>query len=363
MKESKVLEMLECSGTAYEIGLQYGEARKTSLQKTLTLCIDKLVDSAEAAANVELTKEEILSMAGKYLPLVEKFDPEVVEFVHGEAKGAGMSFQEAFYLRCAFEMLCTYGQLSSMCTSFAATGEATGNGKTIVGRNIDFTCEDWPFDLMKIRHADGLEQLALCVGGIEWDVLNSNGYCNSMNATFNDDCRMNLPCGCYLPKTMRQRSLGAALGVLCRNARGLLYHVLASGDGDIIGVESVSDGFTIIHPENDILVHSNHYLTGQYKDLDGISTAVMGFPDTYLRAARMRRLMERHYGNITPQVMMDILSDHNNCPDSICRHPDEDLPPACHAATLASVIIVPEDRKMFVACGNPCKFEYVEYGL
>ncbi len=49
MKESKVLEIVECAGTAYDIGLQYGEARKANLQKTLKLCIDKLVNFANAA--------------------------------------------------------------------------------------------------------------------------------------------------------------------------------------------------------------------------------------------------------------------------------------------------------------------------
>ncbi len=74
MKESKVLEIVECTGTAYEIGLQYGEARKANLQKTLKLCIDKLVNFANAA-NVKLTREEILTMAGKCLPMVSAIRP------------------------------------------------------------------------------------------------------------------------------------------------------------------------------------------------------------------------------------------------------------------------------------------------
>jgi hypothetical protein len=35
MKESKALNIVECTGTQYEIGLQYGMACGANLQKTL----------------------------------------------------------------------------------------------------------------------------------------------------------------------------------------------------------------------------------------------------------------------------------------------------------------------------------------
>jgi isopenicillin-N N-acyltransferase-like protein len=362
VKEAKVMKMTECAGTSYEIGLQYGEAGRANLQKTLGMCLGNLAGFARNTRNVELSREKIVSTAGTFLSMTEAFDPELIEFVKGVAKGSGMSFQEAFYLRCAYDMLLCYGQMSSMCTSFAATGSATRNGKTIIGRNIDFS-GDWPFELLKIRHADGLEQLALCVGGVEWDVLNSNGFCNTMNGIFNSDYQRNLPYGCYMFKAMRQRSIGAALRVLCQSARGCLYHALASAEGDIVGFESTSDEFQILQADNDILTHSNHYLSDRFKQVDGAYTAFRDFPDTFLRTTRIRRRMEQRYGDITPDVMMDILSDHNNFPSSICRHSDSNSPPGLVGETLASVIMVPEERKMYIAYGNPCQCEYLEYGL
>jgi isopenicillin-N N-acyltransferase-like protein len=362
MKVSKLLNIVECAGTPYEIGLQYGKASKAILKKNLSMCLKTLTDFAKITLNTDLNTDEILSIADKFLPLVVDFDSELIEFVKGEAKGAGMSFPEVFYLRCALDILFYYGQISGMCTSFAATGSATRSGKTIVGRNIDFS-GDWPFELMKVRHADGMEQLALSFGGVEWDVLNSNGFCNSMNSTFNLDYQVNIPYGCYIFKAMRQHSIGAALKVFCQAARGLLYHVLANGEGDIIGIESNSQEFQILQPEEDILVHSNHYLSDIFKKGDGVYTTFRDITDTFLRVTRIRNLMKRHHGDITCEVMMEILSDHNNFPNSICRHPDPASPGALVNKTLASVIMVPEDRKMFIAYGNPCQSEYMEYGL
>jgi isopenicillin-N N-acyltransferase-like protein len=141
------------------------------------------------------------------------------------------------------------------------------------------------------------------------------------------------------------------------------YHVLASAEGEIIGFESTSEEFQILQPEKDIMVHSNHYLSDKFKQVDGVYTAFRDFPDTFFRTTRIRRLMEKHYGDITPDVMMDILSDHDNYPNSICRHPDANAPSGLLGETLASVIMIPEDRKMYIAYGHPCQCEFATYGL
>ena len=59
---------------------------------------------------------------------------------------------------------------------------------------------------------------------------------------------------------------------------------------------------------------------------------------------------------------MECLTDHNNYPCAICAHPNPDTPDF-KDGTLCSVIMVPEDRKMWVAWRNPCEYEYEEYDL
>jgi hypothetical protein len=44
MNESKVIEIIECAGTPYEIGLQYGMAGISFLQESLELCVDTLIN-------------------------------------------------------------------------------------------------------------------------------------------------------------------------------------------------------------------------------------------------------------------------------------------------------------------------------
>jgi isopenicillin-N N-acyltransferase-like protein len=93
------------------------------------MCLGNLTGFAKITRNADLSREEILSTAAEFLSMTEAFDPELIEFVKGVAEGSGMSFREAFYLRCAYDMLFCYGQMSSMCSTFAATGSATRKGK------------------------------------------------------------------------------------------------------------------------------------------------------------------------------------------------------------------------------------------
>src|SRR4030042_5903695 len=98
MKEKKEFKIIECSGSFYEIGKQYGIA-----------CRDNLVSSINSVFRdigmfQKASKEDIIVTAKKYLPLVERFDPELLEMLKGQADGAGVTFDEVFTLRCKLEL-------------------------------------------------------------------------------------------------------------------------------------------------------------------------------------------------------------------------------------------------------------------
>ena len=355
MKERKEFKIVECSGTPYEIGFQYGSACKENILKSIEMHVGGLGFLYNAS------KAQIIANTQKFLPLVERFDPHLIEMLKGQAEGSGTTFEEAFALRCMIEMGDYYNQITALCTSFAATGDATKDGKTIIGQNIDWS-PNFPMDLVHIKHADGLEQLTLAFGSVlEW-TLSSAGVGIAMNLILSPpkDQKLNIPCGCVIPKAMRQKSIGDALSVFCEAGRGLLYYALASHEGDIIGIEGTPDDFEVLYPEGDILVHSNHYLTPRFKRGDWVYVLA---PDSYLRVHRMKRLMQKNHGNISAELMMALLSDRNNHPNAICRYVDDTKPPALHFETLASVIMVPEDRTMHLSYGKPDKFEFVTYRL
>ncbi|MDD5641645.1 MAG: C45 family autoproteolytic acyltransferase/hydrolase [Syntrophales bacterium] len=349
---------IECRGTAYEIGRQYGAAATENIHKSLELLIHGLQQGPFQARADTAT---ILAAAGKYLKNVRAFDPAGLERAKGLADGAGITFEEAFALNCYVELVINYPHLAGLCTSFAVTGPATKDGLTLLGQNIDWHPET-PLDLLHIRHTDGLEVLSLAFFGVPYLHLTSTGLGNCTNLTLSPmgPVTKHIPVAFLIYAAMQKPSFDQAFEVLEQSARGLIYHHLADAGGNIAGLESVYDGCTVLKPRRGVLVHANHYETGDYAGEDGARTYIA---DSFQRAPRLRRLIDQHYGDLTPEIMMTLMADHEGHPTSICRHIDPAQPPELASRSTASLIMVPAERKIYLSSGPPCESEYQTYTL
>ncbi|MFO7753604.1 MAG: carcinine hydrolase/isopenicillin-N N-acyltransferase family protein [Desulfobacteraceae bacterium] len=159
---------------------------------------------------------------------------------------------------------------------------------------------------------------------------------------------------------MRRDSMDRAMDILKESARGFVYYHLVDEAGNMAGIESIDSGYTLMEPENGMMVHANHYETEAYKKTDLAYTYI---PDSFGRADRLRELISSAAGSVTPEMMMEFLADHKNRPDSICSHVDESKPPEMASMSLSSLVMAPKERKMFVAFGPPCENTYQEYVL
>ncbi|MBI5593276.1 MAG: hypothetical protein HY881_22675 [Deltaproteobacteria bacterium] len=351
------MEMIQCSGTAYEIGLQYGIAARENIHKAMDLLIAGLQMSPFRADR----RDGVVACSKKYLANVRAFDPTGIDRVQGMADGAGIDFDEAFAIHCYTEITINYPYLAGMCTSFAATGSATKNGITMIGQNIDWH-PDTPLDLLRIRHSDGLVQMAITFFGTPCYSLTSAGIGNCANLTISPmgPVTNHIPLAFYLFKAMRQKFFADAFEVLRNSARGVGYYHLADAGGNLLGIESIYDRYTVLEPKQGILVHANHYETRDYAENDG---AHIFITDSFQRAPRLRRLMAQHHGALTPEIMMTFLADHEGYPNSICRHVDGSKPQEFASMSKASFIMLPAERKMYICAGPPCENKYEEYAL
>ena len=351
MKNAKQLKVVECRGTPYEIGQQWGEACRDSI-------LQGLENSTMGMSLIyHASREEITSKAMRFLPLVQDFDPYQVEIMKGQARGAGVKFEEVFVQKCSFELSFYYNNITSMCTSFAATGNATESGQTLLGQTIDWF-PGTPIDLLKIHHSDGLVQFVISLANSSEYAISSAGMGICANATVSQNYTFSIPLGCYMPKVMRQRNVQDGIAILKQVARGLGYYHLADANGQMMGIESVHDDYQVILPQNGLLLHSNHYITERFKKGD---TASLIAPDSYYRLDRITALAHQYYGKINLQIAMEMLSDHDAYPKSICSHidPQSQFP----SQTLASYIMLPGEGAVYIAAGNPCEYEYVRYSL
>lgn len=355
-KERKILPVIECRGTEYDIGRQYAEQAKENLHGALALMFRNLEEMPYKAG-----KDGLLRAAGQYRNNVRKFDPEAEARVQGMADGSGIPFDEMFALQCYSELFVNYPGLAGMCTSFAITGEATKGGVTLLGQTVDWN-PDATVDLVRIHAKDGDRMLVLFLNGYGAFYLASSGMGNCANLTL---CPMgpvtyHVPFAFYLYRAMRKKSIAEATEVLSAYSRGAGYIHLVDGTGNMTGIESVHDGHVLLQPEQGVMAHANHYETKKYAANDPARTYI---PDSFRRADRIRALIKSNYGAITAQMMTRIMEDHENRPKSICSHVDPSLPAMYASMTVASFVMIPAQARMLICAGPPCEYEYVEYSV
>ncbi len=354
-----MVNTIELKGSYHEIGRGWGAAFKGEMDKVVQteLGIISKFYGIDIDAVVELGR--------KYLPVATSYDPDFIEVLQGFAEGAGVDFNTLFAIRTTLEILFYTSRPQGMCTSFAITGNATQNGQTILGQNIDWH-PGLPVALFRVEWPNGVKQLSLSMSGIWEYSLSSHasaspyGVVSTLTATPDEDpTNLTVPISMVMNKASRQKSLNEALSVFTEAESNLASFLLADGSGEIKGIELGLRNFEYLFPEDDMLVHANHYVSKRYRNNDIFLPYV---PDSPLRYERLRKLMKQDHTKITPKLLMKYLSDHNNHPKGICTHvdPKSELPPA---ATLASVIMVPKEEILYVALGNPCENEFMRYEL
>jgi isopenicillin-N N-acyltransferase-like protein len=356
-KGKRKLKVVEVGGNPYEIGFQYGTACPE---------IGKMLD---ITYQVFGGKDKAGILASKYIPLylpfAEKYAPEIIDEMKGMAAGSKVDFKDIFFLNITYEI-----SVPSVmgCTSFAIAGEATSNGDTIAGQNFDYlTMWEDNMVLLKIRPTHGSDILALapagCLGLIG---LNSAGISLNLNLLRNKDSLTpngGVPAHIIARKVLTSENIGEAIGIIASaDMRSAKNYLLASEQGDIVDLEVTLDDVDVHYPEEGILAHANCYKTARFRSAD---LAPVYVPDSYIRCQRLFELMKNHRGRLSVDIMKQLLQDHNNHPNSICRHPDPraPLPMGRMMKTLISIIGCPKERKAYIALGNPCENEYMEYQL
>ena len=357
-KKSIKLKIVEVSGNHYEMGLQYGKA------------CPEIPSMLEMTYGLFGGREKIREFLEKTLPIylshAEQYAPEIVEEMKGMAEGAGLAFEDILFLNITYEI--SVESVMGGCTSFAASKEVTINGKQIAGQNIDHI-EHWTdyLILLKMKPNDGPEVLAITANGcLTLTGINSAGISVNMNLLRNNESmepKGGVPTHIILRKILMSETLGEAIyAIASAEGRSPKNYLVTSVNEGIIDVESTMTDVDIQYPFDGILTHANHFKTERFKSND---LAPILVPDSYIRSPRMFRLMEEHRGNISVDLMKQFFQDHSNYPNAICRHqnPKGLLPISRIMKTLISIISCPGDQKVYIAAGNPCETEYVEYQM
>jgi isopenicillin-N N-acyltransferase-like protein len=358
------IPVLDLSGTAMERGRAHGRALKADIVHNVDVYVRRF-------GKLGYDRQRVLEEAAKWLPHLERFDPEFTAEMRGVAEGAGRELPEIAMLNVRYEMIISMFKRAGMaasagavdgCTSFAVLPERSKSGETLIGQNWDWIPE---VKTMVARVAREDRPSYIChgetgtVGGMQG--VNSAGIGVVINALMSkDDGRYayEKPFRMRVRDVLNARTMHDAIGALCGTNRVVsMNFIVGHADGEAMDIEVSPDRAGFLYPEDGILAHSNHFC-----GLDIESEVVGVWPNTMYRNKRLERLL-RQQQQLDETKILGAMGDHFAHPHSICAHVDENEPELMQLETRNSVLIALKQRKMYVTEGQPCRAKYQEVTL
>ncbi len=337
--------------TPYERGLQYGEQAK-----------DKINNGIEGykelfAQTSNKSWEQIKDYANSYIPLIEESMPDILLEARGIAAGAKVDISEIMVLNCRYEI--TKFPSMKECTTCAVLPEAAEGGKTLLVKNWDYRAGIIDnIVILHIEDDDGGRIIGVGEAGqLIREGFNSYGiglFNNSLQSIYDNE-KVGIPVTFIRRKVLSCKTFEEAKDILLTAKRNVSNNMLlASKDGRAVDIEACPNGADIINPVKGIVTHANHFVTNS--KLNALEDSPRG--------DRLRELLMEKHGSITVEYIKRCMSDHENYPKAICRHPSNvSLPLPRRDITVASLIVDFNESVIHICSGPPCEGEYITYQL
>jgi isopenicillin-N N-acyltransferase like protein len=316
--------------------------------------------------------------AARYESPIAAFDPRYVEEMRGIAEGAGVDLEDVLSINVRTEVMFAAkaraaeaagdGRRQGECSAFAVVPEASADGHTLLGQNWDWLlhCVDTVV-VLEAEQDEGPNFVTVVEAGLLAKTgMNSAGLGVTTNALVTQDDRGDpgIPYHVLLRAFMDCETMPDALTAAQRAPRSSsANYLLAHRDGMAVDLETTPGDFSrifLLFPEDGVLLHTNHYRSPAFDRRD-VGRWVM--PDSPFRLERLRTAVVAERGSLSLDTFRRVLGDHANFPSGVCCHPDARMDVHDRGATVASVLMDLDERRVWLADGHPCTAPYRELEL
>ncbi len=359
--------LIEVEGHPLERGRQYGRQAADRVEKSIQLYTSRLFDQG-------VKWEGICDEARRFIPTIETYNPDYLVEMRGIAQGAGVDLEAILLINARTEIL--YGRQKPAepaddhqdgCTNAVALEKATRSGHVLQAQNWDWKveCLDTTV-ILRVHRDDGPDMLTLVeAGGLARHGLNSRGIGVGANFlhTDQDFGRSGIPLSLIRRKILDAELYYDALAAVMRPSRAFSNNMMVSiAEGEAVCLETTPEEVFWVWPQDDLLVHANHFLCpvakSKYKDLLAVKS-----PDTLYRSRRVDSALRSRLGDIILDDMKAALFDDFGTPRAVCRPPVLSGLQNNMTMTVAMILMDLTDRIMWV-CPAPSKNkEFTEYRL
>ena len=284
-----MLPRISIKGSPEELGFQHGDRLAEKINNTIEFYAKVSGDS----------HEDLLSKARYFKQKIKEYNYDYVREIEALSEGADINPLWIYALNSRTEILSIS---PNECTAiyFQKTG--------ILGQNWDWAraLEDSIF-LMEIEQPNDHKILTITEPGIIGKIgMNSSGLGVCLNILMIDKELNGVPIHILLRSILDSKTIEEAKENVKKAGLGKASNILvANGDGECFNVEFAGDRAFYLTPENQILVHTNHFLARQINPERGI------FRSSYARMRTAKEKLESS-GDRSLESMKNILLDRSN---------------------------------------------------
>lgn len=308
-----------------------------------------------------LTDAEVREWGSRYRMAALGYDSSIEAMLSGVAEGSGQAPEHIFALNARTEILYGSAATGDECTSLAVLPSHAADGHVLLGQNWDWHPEqkDLTF-LLATRDEEGFTVLTLAEAGMVAKTgLNSAGLgvCANLLVSDRDAGGDGVPYHLLLRGVLQAKSMADAHKAVLPHRRISSGNLLiADAGGEAIDLEVAPGDFGYLLPEDGLIAHSNHFLSGL-----GVGDLRKGLSAlTLLRPERARHLLapQLHSRAVTITDLQAVFRDHYSYPNGICRHADERDPVLDRSCSLYSIVMDLTGRRFHIAQYPCCEHEY-----
>lgn len=352
-------------GGARERGRAYGSGAAERIARS----VEAYREVFAAYAGWDWAK--VRAEAARYEEPIAAFSQKYLEELRGIGEGAGVDFADVLAINVRTEVMFAAKARQAAedagpvrgCSAFAVLPEASVDGHTLIGQNWDWLlhCFETVVVLEAIQE-EGPDFVTVVEAGLLAKTgMSSSGIGLVTNAlvTDADVGAPGIPYHVALRAIFDAETISDAYAALQRRPRSSsANYLIAHRDGVAVDVEAAPGDFArlfLLFPEDGVVLHTNHF-RDQRLPLKDVSPWAM--PDSPFRLERLRSAVRAAGPKLSLDAFRDVLADHANYPSGVCCHPDPRLARLEQDATVASVLMDLDARRMWVADGPPCETPY-----
>ncbi len=367
-----MIEKIELSGTPKEMGLAFGEQFRDKIQQFAETRMKRTRIFLETYGVVEILDEEILKISKSLLVEHEKYNKDLWEEFCAIASGANISPEKLLIcqgytdVRDYIFKLKGHNDISMRvpgCSAFMQPAAMTKDNGVLCGQTWDMSLEAVDFLLMVHKKPkNGLETLCLTTTGCFSLIgLNSAGIAVGNTNLLPNDAKPGVHYLCTITNALQQKTLVDAKNSIINTNRlsGHSFYLASEQEGCIL--ETTADTYQESPLTFFPLTQTNHYRDEKLRERE-----IYMPQEKYLNSLYRLGRMTANFSSKNSWTMDDCwqaMSDNteNSWRACVC---DEDFSGQFKEfATVATIVLNPKERKLWVCAKGALNGEKEEYAL